>query len=234
MTHNPLLALHDLLDQAGIPLAGPGSSHHGLVERVQMLVEERDRLQGLLTDRARQTDYDALLASLDEDRGEVLMLLADACLDSGREQDAKGWGWLHMTNRWPVRVGKSWGWVFCADSLVPLPDRPAHVLPRSLLHHFGDNPDMVYKFSTCRAALEAVMKAQMAGKPLEVPGRTRTAIEDYLRLAEEWHRLRDEHAGGLALGEALMRLSDVACVMPRGKPTPCAANWSGGGTGRGR
>lgn len=47
-------------------------------------------------------DRERLLASLDEDRFQTLLLLSDACQDEGRELEALAWKWLARNRRWPA------------------------------------------------------------------------------------------------------------------------------------
>lgn len=98
-------ALHEALDPVGLPASMT------LVEQVRALVAENLRLQTELAARAVEPDRERLLKALDEDRFGVLLALADLCLDEGRDGEAKGWGWLANSRKWPWLFKGRWWWV---------------------------------------------------------------------------------------------------------------------------
>lgn len=156
-TGQQLLDLHCLLDGAGV--GGDGTVY----DRVKALVAENDRLCRAMEQRAKETDYDRLLASLDEDRGLTLMALADACLDAGREGEAKGWGWLASAGKWPVRTKRGWRWWPATE--VERDDY--YSLPQLLWDAISGPPDQNKRWAqrpTCRLALQAVADAISSGR----------------------------------------------------------------------
>jgi hypothetical protein len=139
-----LMRLHELLDLAESPMLAT------LEARLDALVQAHLALCRRAEARARLTDRDRLLAGLDEDPCDLLLMLHECALDAGEEAEAKGWGWLHARRRWPARYGGGWGWTVRGVSGVDYP----HTLPPSLGRkaHAGRGT-----FPSCRAALEAVV-----------------------------------------------------------------------------
>lgn len=148
MTGLEITRLHEILDAAG-------ASGDTLSARVEDLVARHARLEERLAERARVTDYDRLLADLDTDRTLTLRLLADVCLDAGREAEAKGWGWLGMAGKWPVYSSQR-GWYWHG---IGGPSRVGHRLPIPLFELLAPN-----HFETPRAALQAVVTVIAQGK----------------------------------------------------------------------
>ncbi len=155
-----LMDCHKALDGAGVP-----GAHKTLEGRVLSLIAENERLTRLLEKQLKQTDRDRLLALLDEDRSEVLMMLADACVDEGRPKEAQGWGWLASGKKWPAWCRKGWLWYRSYDESI------AHsaALPHRLWESCASVPapyhgtDFKY-FPTCSAALLAVVDVIRDGK----------------------------------------------------------------------
>lgn len=153
MTGPEVVRLQALLDQADIP-------HGPLHERVLVLVEAYLAAHRLLTERQRETDYDRLLRELSEDRNGLLLQLADACLDLGRTEEAKGWGWLAQHKKVPSRivwVDQQAAWVWFADD----DKRTCNGLPSKLWNAIGG---LAKRFPTEVAALQAVVEVIASGK----------------------------------------------------------------------
>lgn len=157
MTTHEELELLDILDTAAVPTAG------STVDRVRLLADENARLLAALEERRKVGDYGRLLAMLDEDRSEVLMLLADCCLDADppRPEEAKGWGWLATMKKWPTRCKSGWRWFIAIRE-----DREAgnDELPTRLFTTFTPEEEEAHFFPSAGAALRAVVDAIAAGK----------------------------------------------------------------------
>lgn len=161
MTPAEALDVLRILDEANVP-------GRTVAERVRVLIADNDRLAARLEVRARSSDKARLVESLDENRSELLMLLADACLDLGTPEgdaEAKGWGWLAKTNRWPVRNRFGWCW-YEEES-----ERSYHI-PRGIPGSHNGRCG----FPTQSAALLAIVRAIASGRwvPNGRGGRTAT------------------------------------------------------------
>jgi hypothetical protein len=139
-----LTRLHELLDQAEAPLLPTVEA------RLDALVQAHLALCRQAEARARDTDRDRLLARLDEDPCDLLLMLHECALDAGDEAEAKAWGWLYAQRRWPARYAGGWGWTVWGGGTP----RFQHALPPGLAckRHLGSGT-----FPSCRAALEAVV-----------------------------------------------------------------------------
>lgn len=147
-----LIAAHALLDAAGVPSGGD------LPARVREVLADSARLQEALAARGRETDYDRLLARVEEcgeGRSHLLLMLHDAALDGGREGEARGWAWLGSHHRWPRRQhGGTWHWFAC--DVGPGSDS----LPQALCLALGGGRAC----PTCLDALLAVVEAIAGGR----------------------------------------------------------------------
>lgn len=104
MSVNPLLRVMELLDGADVGGAN-------VVEQVENLLKDYRRLLRGQEEAAKRGNYDRLLLSLGEDRNDLLALLQDACMDEGKLDEAKGWGWLASHRKWPYRHRRDlWRW----------------------------------------------------------------------------------------------------------------------------
>jgi hypothetical protein len=141
----------DLLDDAEVPCAS------GLDERLELVLADYKRL---LAERRRdRPERERLLEMLDEDPSEILMLLADACLDEGKTAEAMGWGWLAQAGKWPTHTRSGWLWyVYLSQTDLHSGDSDylSSVLVPIQQDHAGDSiTSSVYP--SARAALEAVV-----------------------------------------------------------------------------
>ena len=93
-----------LLDGANVP-------GRNIVDRVRVLIADRDKLYAELESARNRSDRDKLVESLDDDRTDTLHVIADAALDLGREGEATGWRWLAVRKKWPVWSGYHWTWL---------------------------------------------------------------------------------------------------------------------------
>ncbi len=147
------MAIERLLDAADVSF-GP------LRWRINALIAERDRLAAQLAERSRETDYARLLGMLEQDRTDVLYMLADAAADSPDEvirRRAAGWHWLAAGRKHPSERPKGWHW-FQDENLPGRARQDCDRLPQQLRLALAANPlDDLYP--TARAALEAVVDA---------------------------------------------------------------------------
>jgi hypothetical protein len=151
------LAILEILDNASIP--------GGDIERrILMLYSRCEIAEKKLEQRSKATDREHLLAMIDEDRNEVLLLLADDALDRGDEMRAKGWGWLAATHRWPHHKYQNRTWFWARSPMISLNDRPCN-LPEHLMEYIvgAGGLGIVQPFKTCRAAFEAVVEVIRRG-----------------------------------------------------------------------
>jgi hypothetical protein len=143
-----VLRCHELLDQVEAPCAAT------LTERLEMLLADYQRL--LAERRTERPPRERLLEVLVEDRSEVLMMLADACLDEGRPEEARGWGWLGQAGKWPVHDRRGWYWHLRE---VSRRRRRSYVLPATVFGALRDPKRAMtsQRHPTARAALEAAV-----------------------------------------------------------------------------
>lgn len=147
-----------MLAEADVPATLP------VVEQVRCLVRQVTTLQAQLQEQSKRKPRNLLLASLDERREDVLLLLSDACLDEAAEaeergeydragqlrQEAKGWGWLGMSHKWPTQLqGQQWFW---DRAEATSQDIFSDQLPMSSIMLPSSQ-----RFPSCRAALEWVV-----------------------------------------------------------------------------
>ena len=148
-----------LLDGANVP-------GRNIVDRVRVLISDRDKLWDEVHAARTRTDREALVASLDEDRWQTLGVLADCCIDAGLHDEARGWGWLAAAKKWPVWSGHHWTWL----------DAPGHphlrdfgcVLPIGLCRAASGRERLYFK--TQGEALWAVVDAIASGRWKEEGG----------------------------------------------------------------
>lgn len=177
---NSLYLMMAMLDGADVGGSTP-------VEQVKNLLADYKRLLAQVRVTARQTDRERLMASLNDDRCETLMLLHECCLDEGLLDQAKGWGWLWCHRRWPVRLQTGvWHWtVACVQpgsthqlQLLALAE---HCLPTGLFRaiHVAnaeaiDRGRPLPGWTSARAALKAVVdtiaSGAWTGSAPEAPG----------------------------------------------------------------
>lgn len=155
MTPQDELKVLALLEKAG----APGRT---ILDGVTGLVDDYLRLHEMVQRQSRRTPYERLLEQLDEDRNDVLGMLADAALDEGKEEEAKAWYWLARNRRWPFK-DRQVIWFWAHSALEPCPDvAMGHILPRPLWLVMSDTTCTA--FTSAREALEAVVETIASGK----------------------------------------------------------------------
>ncbi len=155
-----VVRLHEILDGADIPVSW------NLEERLKALVACYQTATSKLDAKVKQTSRQNLLEQLAEDRNEILLLLADACLDEpGREEEAKGWAWLGQHHKWPTKRRKGWYWYQDASAL---PYSDSDTLPGNMqMAIYGAGVEVTHPerfYPTHVSALEAVVKVIASGK----------------------------------------------------------------------
>lgn len=100
---NALYKIMQLLNQTNTP---------GLdvVQQVEILIADNQRMEAKLHREQTRDTRTHLLELLDEDRSEILSLLADDALDRGRDGEAMGFRWLANRLKWPTKTAKGWRW----------------------------------------------------------------------------------------------------------------------------
>lgn len=151
-----------MLDAANVPGAT-------LRERIEILLAENQRLEKAVEIQARKTSRERLLEQLDEDRSEVLLMLHDACLDDGRDAEARGWGWLAMNKKWPVQIKDGWCWgtddpAFTYYQVPGLAFVLPDLLARAAWESVDDRRGIGRVWTSCSLALQAVVDVIAAGK----------------------------------------------------------------------
>ena len=153
--------IHALLDLAECPMGS-------VEERVKALVEDYRRVLTLLEARSKKTPREKLLEMLDEDRFDVVRMLADACLDEGLDEESKGWAYVAAQRKWPKpEKGRwVWHWRFTGDDQSNL---EPHELPGDLYRAafgspFSPGNTGSRSFKTARVALQAAVGAIAGGK----------------------------------------------------------------------
>jgi hypothetical protein len=153
-TPRELFQVLQLLNEANVP-------GDDVVDQVRNVIAENARLTALLAFRERETAYDHLLASLDEDRSETLFLLADAAQDCGRPEEAPGWFWLGEKRKWPFRSTRKWFWD--EERIEGGVGNISYRLPHSLCIQVGAIGQLTPHASE-REALQAVVNVIASGK----------------------------------------------------------------------
>ncbi len=152
-----VLEAHALLDTAGVP------GGYTLTDRIGLLVAENARLNARLEAAAKRTDRGRLMSLLDEDRSEVLMMLADVCVDEGRPEEARGWGWLASAKKWPARRDAGWHWYHHSGPSASCHEIPFLLHDAMLASHPPNYGVLVHHFPSCSSALLAVVGVIASG-----------------------------------------------------------------------
>ncbi len=149
-----IMEFHALLDEAEMPCIG------SVYERLRALVADYNHLVNESAVRCHLTNRERLLEALTEDRNLILQSLADACLEEGRDAEAKGWAWLAATRRWPGQVssgGWLWGPRYPSDDVDPINHRLPYLLQTVI--DLEASRRGVPRYLTALLALQAVVAA---------------------------------------------------------------------------
>lgn len=160
-----LYEIMHVLDAANVP-------GDGVINQIHTLIDDNARLEAQIEALRKRPDVERLYELLDEDRSQILSLIADACLDAGLEPEALGWRWLAERKKWPGQTKDNsvwgWGWVDEEHKDVGHKFNPASfTLPRGLhtlvAQHLREVNELQFFAPTARTALEAVVAAFVGG-----------------------------------------------------------------------